>query len=228
MWLDCAASSDCDSWSLDLSRRALLPSGAGRMDCRAWTPALDLLGWEGGHLLFMLMLLSSPLLFTFHTIIWFTIWKALLRLTLKSFCPFRGLGWLVYMILSCRARWPQGLLYLVSREGESTSAVFLCHWVQGLGLMSPGLHWENKTNQNCKMWNMNYIRPESSCQFRRWGRCEFDPWVGTIPWRRKWQPIPLFLPEESHGERRLAGYSPRGHKRVGHDLATNQQFDFIM
>ena len=89
-------------------------------------------------------------------------------------------------------------------------------------------HWENKTNQNCKMWNMNYIRPESSCQFRRWGRCEFDPWVGTIPWRRKWQPIPLFFPEESQGERRLAGYSPRGHKRVGHDLATNQQFDFIM
>lgn len=47
---------------------------------------------------------------------WFTIWKALLRLTLKSFCPFRELGWLVYMILNCTARWPQGLLYLVSQE----------------------------------------------------------------------------------------------------------------
>ena len=34
--------------------------------------------------------------------------------------------------------------------------------------------------------------------------------VGKIPWRRKWQPAPLFLPGESHGQRRLAGYSQRG------------------
>ena len=31
-------------------------------------------------------------------------------------------------------------------------------------------------------------------------------------WRRKWQPTPVFLPEESHGQRSLASYSPRGHK----------------
>ena len=36
-------------------------------------------------------------------------------------------------------------------------------------------------------------------------------------WRRKWQPTAIFLPEKSHGERLLAGYSRRGHKRVGHD-----------
>ena len=36
----------------------------------------------------------------------------------------------------------------------------------------------------------------------------FDPWVGKIPWRREWQPIPGFLPGEFHGERSLAGYSP--------------------
>ena len=40
----------------------------------------------------------------------------------------------------------------------------------------------------------------------------FDPWVGKIPWRRKWQPIPVFLPGESHGQRSLAGYSPQGLK----------------
>ena len=40
----------------------------------------------------------------------------------------------------------------------------------------------------------------------------FNPWVGKIPWRRKWQPTPVFLPGESHGQRRLAGYSPWGHK----------------
>ena len=39
-----------------------------------------------------------------------------------------------------------------------------------------------------------------------------DPWVGKIPWRRKWQPIPVFLPEKSHGQRSLAGYSPWGRK----------------
>ena len=40
----------------------------------------------------------------------------------------------------------------------------------------------------------------------------FDPWVGTIPWRRKWQPAPVFLPRESHGQRSLVGYSPGGHR----------------
>ena len=40
----------------------------------------------------------------------------------------------------------------------------------------------------------------------------FDPWVGKIPWRRKWPPTPVFLPGESHGQRSLADYSPWGHK----------------
>ena len=44
-----------------------------------------------------------------------------------------------------------------------------------------------------------------------WGRPRFDPWVGKISWRRKWQPTPVFLPGESHGQRGLAGYSPWGH-----------------
>ena len=37
---------------------------------------------------------------------------------------------------------------------------------------------------------------ESACQYRR---CRFDSWVGKIPWRRKWQPTPVFLPGESQG-----------------------------
>ena len=40
----------------------------------------------------------------------------------------------------------------------------------------------------------------------------FNPWVGKIPWRRKWQPIPVFLPWESHGQRSMMGYCPWGHK----------------
>ena len=41
----------------------------------------------------------------------------------------------------------------------------------------------------------------------------FDPWVGKIPWRRAWQPTPVFLPGEAHGQRGLAGYSPWVEKR---------------
>ena len=48
----------------------------------------------------------------------------------------------------------------------------------------------------------------------------FDPWVGKIPWRRKWQPTPVFLPGKSHGERSLAGYSPQQVTKVGFDLVT--------
>ena len=41
-------------------------------------------------------------------------------------------------------------------------------------------------------------------------RHRFDPWVRKVPWRRAWQPTPVFLPGESHGQRSLAGYGPWG------------------
>ena len=53
-------------------------------------------------------------------------------------------------------------------------------------------------------------------QCRRHKRHKFDPWVRNIPWRRAWKSIPVFLPEESHGQRRLVGYSPK-YRRVRHD-----------
>ena len=53
---------------------------------------------------------------------------------------------------------------------------------------------------------------ESTCQCSRQKRLRFDPWVGKMPWRRAWQPTPVFLPGESHGQRSLAGYSPWGHR----------------
>ena len=42
------------------------------------------------------------------------------------------------------------------------------------------------------------------------GRPGFNPWVGKIPWRRKWQSTPVLLPGKSHGQRSLVGYSPWG------------------
>ena len=55
---------------------------------------------------------------------------------------------------------------------------------------------------------------ESACQCRRCKRCGFSPWVGKIPWRRQWQPTPVFLPRKFHGQRSLAGCSPWGNKKL--------------
>ena len=55
-----------------------------------------------------------------------------------------------------------------------------------------------------------------------------DLWVRKILWRRKQQPIPVFLPGKSARERSLAGYSSRGHKRVRYDLVTKQQQEEIL
>ena len=78
---------------------------------------------------------------------------------------------------------------LVSLLSEVVSIIGLPRWFSGQGSASP-----------CR-------------------RNRFDPWVREIPWRRQWQPTPVFLPGKSHGQRSLEGYSPWGHERVGHDLA---------
>ena len=49
----------------------------------------------------------------------------------------------------------------------------------------------------------------------------FNPWIRKIPWRRKWQPTPVFLSGKDHGQRSLAGYSPWG----GKELDMTQQLD---
>ena len=65
---------------------------------------------------------------------------------------------------------------------------------------------------------MFYVLPwwlsgkESACQCRRHG---FNPWVNKIPWRRVWQPIPVFLLGKSYGQRSLAGYSAWGLQELG-------------
>ena len=56
------------------------------------------------------------------------------------------------------------------------------------------------------------------------GRPGFDPWVGKIPWRKKWQHTPVFLPGEPHGWRSLVGYSPRGRKES--DTTERLHFSF--
>ena len=76
--------------------------------------------------------------------------------------------------------------------------------------------WKHICKRLIKLW-YTYIRssqgalvvkhlPANAGDVRR----RFDPWVRKIPWRRAWQPTPVFLPGEPHGQRSLAGYSPWG------------------
>ena len=62
---------------------------------------------------------------------------------------------------------------------------------------------------------------EPASQCRRQKRCGFDPWVGKIPWRRAWQPNPVFLTGKSHGQRSLVGYNPEGFKESDMTEATD-------
>ena len=62
---------------------------------------------------------------------------------------------------------------------------------------------------------------ESAYQYRKCRRFGFIPWVRKIPWRRKWQPTPVFLLGESLGQRSLVGYSPQGCK----ELDTTEQLN---
>ena len=50
------------------------------------------------------------------------------------------------------------------------------------------------------------------------------PWVGKIPWRRKWQPTPVLLPGKSYGQRSLVGYTPRG----SNESDTTERTHFVL
>ena len=65
---------------------------------------------------------------------------------------------------------------------------------------------------------------EPAYQCRKYKQCGFNPWVGKIPWKRAWQPTPVFLPQDSHGQRSLAGYGPWSCKSPQtHDLVTKPE-----
>jgi len=63
-------------------------------------------------------------------------------------------------------------------------------------------------------------------QFRSLRRHGFDPRLGKIPWRRKWQPTPVFLPGKSHGQRSWWGYSPWSRKESDTTEVTDHACDF--
>ena len=62
-------------------------------------------------------------------------------------------------------------------------------------------HTHTHTQMELPRWHSG---KEFTCQCKRH---RFNPWVGKIPWRRKWQPTPVYLPGKFHGQRSLVGYS---------------------
>ena len=63
---------------------------------------------------------------------------------------------------------------------------------------------------------------ESACQSRRFGRCRFDPRIRKIPWKKKWQPIPIFLPEKIPWTEEIHRLQFMGLQRVRHDGTTDR------
>ena len=84
----------------------------------------------------------------------------------------------------------------------------------------------NQTSTELPRWHGG---KESACQSRRHKRRGFSHWVEKIPWRRKWQPTPVFLPGEVHIQRCLAVCSSRGCKKSdmtkhAHNTHTHSNF----
>ena len=117
---------------------------------------------------------------------------------IHSFLP---LPWLPPSLsLSLLAEWPVVLFAQVWRVSQDT----------GLTMLKSG-----KSQPTWASWSFDppfpwWLRGYSVCL--QYGRPGFDPWVGKISWRRKWQPTLVFLPGESQGWRNLVDYSPWGRK----------------
>ena len=103
------------------------------------------------------------------------------------------------------------------------SALPLICWVTWALLNSPGLSLfvckmgNSEEMQQCALDSLA-VKGLSSSSDGKASACNADlgsiPGLGRFPRRRKWQPTAVFLPEESHGQRSLAGYSPWGHKEL--------------
>ena len=148
------------------------------------------------------------------------------RLYGRSMCPFVALpSWLGGSILSqawrhCSLELPSSppASRILSCGGQHALAHSLTSQTSDCFLLSPNIFSHVCANLKCCVWILIswcirkglplwFSVKEPTCKCRR---CGFHPWVGKIPWRRKWLPTPLVLPEKSHGHRRLVGYSPQG------------------
>ena len=91
--------------------------------------------------------------------------------------------------------------------GQSFSNVDINFWLTAYEIMM-FLELREEKTENINRYLMGFSGGDSgeepACQCRRHKRLGFYPPVGKIPWRRQWQPTPVFLPEKFHGQRSLA------------------------
>ena len=113
------------------------------------------------------------------------------------------------------------LLRLASIESVIPSShLILCHPLLLLPSILPSIRVFSSESTLNICWDFpgGAHGKEPMCQGKRPKRCRLDPWVGKMPWRRQWQPTPVSLPGESHGQRSLVSNSPSmGLQRVGYD-----------
>ena len=100
------------------------------------------------------------------------------------------------------------MLFVHLRLRSPSSLSHICNFLLAMGNIADNPWWLSGK--------------ESTCPYRRHG---FDPWVMKIPWRRQWQPTPVFLPGEFHRQRSLAGHSPWGCKELNE---TKQQQQWVI
>ena len=104
-----------------------------------------------------------------------------------------------------RPRPPPGLVPAL-RPGSGTNLA------TGLPQRAGPLPKSITTNPHPAVWNFT-LSLSHKLHLHKCRSPGFAPWVRKISWRRKRLPTPVFLPGESHRQRSLAGYSPRGHKQ---------------
>ena len=129
-------------------------------------------------------------------------------------------GW-HHWLDGCESEWTPGV-------GDGQGGLAYCDsWGCKELEMTERLNWTELRNQlsvKLLLWDLlSQVLPhlgfpegsmgkESARQCRRRRRHSFNLWIRKIPWRWAWLSTPVFLPEESHGQRSLVGYSPWGHK----------------
>ena len=114
-----------------------------------------------------------------------------------------------------RMRWLDGIAHVMDMSLSG-----LCELVMDRGAWCAAVHAITKNQTQLSNWTeLNWTEPlkwassgsnsKRIClQCRRCRRLGLDSWVGKSPWRREWLPTPVFLPQESHGQRSLMVYRP--------------------